>query len=149
MRAVVQRVRSARVTVASELVGEIAVGLCVLVGVENGDTARHAQELADKLVGLRIFEDEFGKMNRSVDDIGGALLLISQFTLLGDARRGRRPGFSLAMSGPAARELFDVCVNACRASGRHVEQGRFGADMLVEINNDGPVTILLDTNRRF
>jgi D-aminoacyl-tRNA deacylase len=149
MRAVVQRVRRASVRVGEELVGAIEQGLCVFLGVQVGDTARDADEMADRILGLRIFEDTGGKMNRSVLDEGGALLLISQFTLLGDARKGRRPGFSDAMAKGPAEALFEHCLAACAARLPDVKRGRFGADMLVEIANDGPVTILLDTRRLF
>lgn len=149
MRAVVQRVRSARVTVSGEQVGAIGKGLCVLVGVALDDERQDALDLAEKLLHLRIFEDDQGKMNRSLDDERGELLLVSQFTLLGDARKGRRPGFSQAMAPGPALQLFETCVTACRARASKVETGRFGADMLVDIQNDGPVTLLLDTKRLF
>jgi len=137
------------VSVAGECIGAIEQGLCVLVGVEVGDSEAEALEMAEKIVGLRIFEDDDGKMNRSLIDVQGELLLISQFTLLGDARKGRRPGFSNAMPKGPAEELFERCRSACRTFVQKVERGRFGADMLVEIANDGPVTILLDTRRLF
>lgn len=148
MRAVVQRVRGASVSVGGEIVGEIGYGLCVLVGVERGDESPDAQELARKLVHLRIFEDEAEKMNLSVKDVSGALLLVSQFTLLGDTRRGHRPGFSQAMEPEGAARLFEECVAACRAEGVPVATGRFRAEMLVSLENDGPVTILMDTRAR-
>lgn len=144
-----QRVRRASVSVAGEIVGAIGQGLCVLVGVEVGDSEADALEMADRIVGLRIFEDADGKMNRSLLDVGGELLLISQFTLLGDARKGRRPGFSNAMAKGPAEELFERCRSSCASRIEKVERGKFGADMLVEIANDGPVTILLDTRRLF
>lgn len=148
MKAVIQRVRRARVTVGEEIVGEIGHGLCVLVGVERGDEPTDAQELARKLVNLRIFEDEAGKMNLSVKDVGGSLLLVSQFTLLGDTRRGHRPGFSQAMEPEGAARLFEECVAAVAAQGVPVATGRFRAEMLVSLENDGPVTILVDTRAR-
>ena len=149
MRAVVQRVTRASVTVEGELVGSIEGGLCVLVGVGREDTAEDAVGLADKVVRLRIFEDPGGKMNLSVLDQGGAVLAISQFTLLGDARRGNRPSFSSAMDPGRAQELFDRFCDACRTAGVRVETGRFRAHMQVELVNSGPVTLLLDTQRLF
>lgn len=149
MRAVVQRVSRARVSVAGEVVGEIGAGLCVLVGVARGDDEAAARALADKVVGLRIFEDEAGKMNRSLEDVGGELLAVSQFTLLGDARKGRRPSFGDAMEPVEAQRLFELFCDACRAHGLRVATGRFRAHMEVELVNDGPVTLLLDTQRTF
>lgn len=147
MKAVLQRVTRASVRVGDEVVGEIGRGLCALVGVAQGDTESDADALVDKLVELRIFEDDAGKMNRSLVDVGGGLLAISQFTLLADVSRGRRPSFALAMAPDRARELFDhLCRRA--ASRVPVATGRFGADMLVSIENDGPVTICLDTRAR-
>ncbi len=149
MRAVVQRVTRASVTVDAEIVGRIGPGLCVLVGVAHEDSERDAIGLAEKVVHLRIFEDPEGKMNRSVLDERGALLAISQFTLLGDARRGNRPSFTSAMGPERARELFDRFCDACRAAGVTVETGRFRSEMDVEVVNHGPVTVLLDTQRLF
>lgn len=149
MRGVVQRVTQARVSVSGETVGEIDGGLCVLVGVGRGDDASAAKWLAEKVAGLRIFEDDAGKMNRSLLDTGGALLAISQFTLFGDARKGKRPSFTAAMEPTAANELFEAFCAHGRQLGLRVETGRFGADMLVEIHNDGPVTILLDSTKQF
>lgn len=148
MRAVVQRVTRAEVTVAGESVGRIERGLCVLVGVAQGDGEDDARALADKVVGLRVFEDEAGKMNLDVKSTGGALLCVSQFTLLGDARKGRRPSFTDAMAPEPAAVLFERFVTLCRASVR-VETGRFRTTMQVELVNDGPVTLLLDTRRLF
>ena len=149
MRAVVQRVTRASVTVGDELVGSIDSGLCVLVGVGREDTDEDAAALGDKVVRLRIFEDSGGKMNLSLLDQGGAVLAISQFTLLGDARRGNRPSFSTAMDPGRAQELFERFCAACRAAGVRVETGRFRAHMQVELVNSGPVTLLLDTQRLF
>lgn len=149
MRAVVQRVLRARVTVAEESVGAIAQGLCVLVGIASGDTTGDAESLAEKVVGLRIFEDAEARMNKSLLDTGGELLAVSQFTLLGDARRGRRPSFAQAMEPFEAQRLFDAFCVACRRHGSTVHTGRFRAHMQVELVNDGPVTVLLDTTRLF
>lgn len=149
MRAVVQRVTSAAVTVDGELVSSIERGLCVFVGVGKDDAEADVVALAEKVLGLRVFEDDEGKMNRAVGDATGALLLVSQFTLFGDVRKGKRPSFSEAMAPGPARVLFDAFVEACRASGTPVETGRFRADMRVSLVNDGPVTILLDTKKLF
>ena len=148
MRAVIQRVSRAEVTVDGASVGRIGRGLCVLVGVANGDDEEDARTLADKTVGLRIFEDDGGKMNLDVKQVGGALLCVSQFTLLGDARKGRRPSFTDAMAPEPAAALFERFVAFCRAV-VPVETGRFRASMLVELVNDGPVTLLLDSRRAF
>jgi D-tyrosyl-tRNA(Tyr) deacylase len=144
MRAVVQRVTRAQVSVDGEIVGRIAQGLCVLVGVAAGDTEEDARALSEKVVGLRIFEDAAGKMNSSIEGCGGALLAISQFTLLGDARKGKRPSFSGAQGPEEARALFDRFCELCAALGVAVERGRFRAHMQVELVNDGPVTILFE-----
>jgi D-aminoacyl-tRNA deacylase len=149
MRAVVQRVTRACVRVEGAVVGQIAAGLCVLVGVAKDDLDADAEALADKVVGLRIFEDSEGKMNRSLPEAGGGLLAISQFTLLGDTRRGKRPSFGDAMEPVRANQLFERFCARCRALGIGVETGRFRAEMLVELENDGPVTILLDTKKAF
>lgn len=147
MRAVVQRVAEAQVTSEGELTGKIAAGLCVLVGVGSADGEREATSLADKVVNLRIFEDEDGKMNRSLRDVGGALLAVSQFTLYGDASRGRRPSFVGAMEPVRAEALFEAFCAACRGLGVSVETGRFRTHMQVSLVNDGPVTLLLDTEK--
>jgi D-aminoacyl-tRNA deacylase len=147
MRAVVQRVSQAQVTSEGELTGKIAAGLCVLLGVGSADSEREAAALADKVVNLRIFEDEAGKMNRSLRDIGGALLAVSQFTLYGDTSRGRRPSFVSAMEPVRAEALFEAFCAACRALGASVETGRFRTHMQVSLVNDGPVTLLLDTEK--
>ena len=144
MRAVVQRVTEAKVTVDGETVGAIANGLCVLLGVSVGDTEADADYITDKLIGLRIFDDENGVSNRSVVEIGGAILLISQFTLLGDARKGRRPSYIFAARPETAIPLYERCIDRLKAA-VPVETGRFGADMSVLIQNDGPFTILLDS----
>ncbi|MHA7836451.1 MAG: D-aminoacyl-tRNA deacylase [bacterium] len=147
MRAVVQRVRSARIEVGEETVAEMGAGLLVLVGVAIGDREADALELARKLVGLRLFEDEAGRMNRSVAEVGGTLGLVSQFTLQADVRKGRRPSFGAAAPPDAARPLFDRVVEAVREQGMPVVTGRFGASMDVSLVNAGPVTILIDTAR--
>ncbi len=150
MRTVVQRVRRAQVTVDGQVVGAIGQGLCVLVGAGTGDGEADLAYTADKLVNLRIFEDDAGKMNRSVVEVGGGVLLISQFTLYGDARKGRRPAFTGALEPVAAEVLYDDLVRRVRASGvTPVATGVFRADMQVELVNDGPVTILLDSRKAF
>lgn len=147
MRAVLQRVRSARVEVAGTVVGEIGVGLLVLLGVAQGDGSAQAQALAKKTAELRIFEDAEGKMNLSVQEIGGAVLAVSQFTLLADCRKGRRPGFSAAAPPELANTLYQEYLTTLRASGLTVEAGIFQAEMQVHLVNDGPVTLLLDTEK--
>jgi D-tyrosyl-tRNA(Tyr) deacylase len=145
MKAVLQRVTKASVSVGGEMVGNIDPGLVVLVGVANGDTEKDAQYLAKKIAELRIFADDAGKFNLSALDIKGELLIISQFTLLADTRKGRRPSFVDAAPPAQAETLFEQFVAAARVSGLKVETGRFQQYMLVEIHNDGPVTILLDS----
>ena len=149
MRAVVQRVSRARVTVGSEVTGEIGLGLLVLLGVGAGDTRAEADYLVEKTVGLRIFEDAGGKMNLSVAEVAGALLLVSQFTLYGDARRGKRPSFDAAAPPEQARELYEYFVERVRGAGLRCETGRFQETMQVELVNEGPVTILLDSAKGF
>ena len=149
MRAVVQRVSRSRVVVGKEVTGEIAAGLLVLLGVAAGDTEADADYLADKIAGLRIFEDDQGKMNRSVIDVGGSLLVVSQFTLFGDVRRGKRPSFDDAAPPQRARELYEYFVGRIRAAGLRCETGRFQEMMSVELINEGPVTILLDSTKLF
>jgi D-aminoacyl-tRNA deacylase len=149
MRAVVQRVSRARVTVNGETAGEIGLGLLVLLGVGAGDTRADADYLAEKTVGLRIFEDAGGKMNLSVAEVGGALLVVSQFTLYGDARRGKRPSFDAAAPPEQARELYEYFVQKVCAAGLSCETGRFQETMQVELVNEGPVTILLDSAKTF
>lgn len=149
MRAVVQRVSRAGVEIAGETVGQIERGLMVLLGVARDDTVKDALYLAEKSAGLRIFEDDAGKMNRSVVDIGGAVLVVSQFTLLGDCRKGRRPGFTDAAPPEQADALYQAYVETLRAQGLTVATGVFQAEMQVELVNDGPVTLLLDSRRQF
>ncbi len=149
MRAVIQRVARAAVRVGARTTGEIGSGLLVLLGVHVEDSADDACYIAEKIAHLRIFTDEAGLMNRSVLDIGGAVLLVSQFTLYGDARKGRRPSFITAAAGPLARELYERVGREIAANGPRVEFGEFGAEMKVELVNDGPVTILLDSTRAF
>lgn len=145
MLAVVQRVRRARVRVAGELVGAIGEGLLALVGVRKGDADEDARILAAKLCQLRIFEDAAGKMNRSVADVGGAILVVSQFTLCADLKKGRRPGFEAAEAPAEARARIAVLAATLRAAGMPVSEGRFGAEMAVTLVNQGPATFLLDT----
>jgi D-aminoacyl-tRNA deacylase len=149
MRAVLQRVSSAQVTVAGEVVGRIGQGLLVLVGVASGDTEEDARYLAEKTAQLRIFEDQAGKMNRSLEEIGGELLAVSQFTLLADCRQGRRPGFSAAAPPAAAQTLYERFVAILRQRGLTVATGVFQAEMAVQLVNDGPVTLLLDSKKEF
>jgi len=149
MRLVVQRVTRAKVTVHGEITGEIGSGFLALAGVEGGDTDEDMRYGVEKLVGLRVFEDEEGKMNRSISDIGGAVLLVSQFTLLGDARHGKRPSFSNAARPEIAAPMIDRMAEAIASRGIPVARGVFGADMQVELVNDGPVTILLDSKKTF
>ena len=149
MRAVVQRVNSANVTVDDRVTGEIAAGLLVLLGVVQGDGAADVQYIAAKIRDLRIFPDEAGKMNRSVVDRQGAVLVVSQFTLSGDARNGRRPSFASAAPPQIARALYEAVVQELRDSGLRVETGEFQAMMQVALVNDGPVTILLDSRKTF
>jgi D-tyrosyl-tRNA(Tyr) deacylase len=149
MRAVVQRVTQASVRVDGETIGAIDRGFMVLLGVALDDTEDDARFMAAKIAGLRIFDDEHGAMNRALADVDGAILLISQFTLLGDARRGRRPSFIDAARGEPAEALYERVGALLRESGLRVETGRFGADMAVVLTNDGPVTILLDSKKTF
>lgn len=149
MRAVVQRVKHSQVTVEEEIVGKIQSGLMVLLGVEDGDDSKDVQYMIDKVANLRIFEDEDEKMNCSIKDVGGDILAVSQFTLLGDCRKGRRPSFIKAARPEAANNLYEAFVAGVRADGITVETGVFQADMLVDIANDGPVTILLDSKKQF
>ena len=147
MKALLQRVSRASVTVDGEVIGEVGAGLMILLGVQEGEGEKEADFLADKTAGLRIFEDEAGKMNRSLLDVGGEALVVSQFTLCADARKGRRPSFIKAMKPPEADRLYRYYTEALRRAGvRRVATGEFGAMMQVEIHNDGPVTILLDTD---
>jgi D-tyrosyl-tRNA(Tyr) deacylase len=145
MKAVVQRVSSARVEVSGDTVGAIARGLLVLLGVANGDAEKDAAWMAEKVVGLRIFEDDAGKMNRSLLEVEGSLLAVSQFTLLGDVRKGRRPSFIEAAPKEKAERLYGEFVSKTRSLGARTETGKFQAHMAVHLVNDGPVTILLDS----
>lgn len=149
MRAVVQRVVRGSVTVEGNVVGEIGRGLVVLLGVGRGDTVNDAVYLADKAANLRVFEDEQGKMNLSVLDTGWSVLAVSQFTLYGDCRKGRRPGFSEASPPEEARDLYEIFVRELEKLGLRVATGCFREHMTVEIMNDGPVTLLLDSKRNF
>jgi D-aminoacyl-tRNA deacylase len=153
MRAIVQRVSRAKVTVnvaeKEEVTGKIGLGLLVLLGVGHEDTEADAAYLAEKVTGLRIFEDENGKMNRSVQDVSGSVLAVSQFTLYGDVRRGKRPSFDDAAPPEVARKLYEFFVERVRAAGLRCETGRFQEMMQVELINEGPVTILLDSKKAF
>ena len=149
MRLVIQRVLEAKVEVDGEPVGRCGQGYLVLCGVEEGDTEADAVYCAEKTVGLRVFEDPQGKMNLSIGEVGGSVLSVSQFTLLGDARHGRRPSFSGAARPETAVPLYEKYCDLLREKGLHVEQGIFGADMKVSLVNDGPVTILMDSRRLF
>lgn len=145
MRACIQRVVEARVVVGSEVVGQIGPGLLVLLGVAAGDRDVDAHWLADKIAGLRVFEDAAGKMNLALTETGGAMLVVSQFTLLGDCRRGRRPSFTEAAPPEEAERLYEVFVAAVRAAGIQVATGRFRSHMLVSLVNDGPVTLIVES----
>ncbi len=144
MRAVVQRVKETKLCVEGELISQIPFGLTVFLGVKTGDSERQADYIAKKIAGLRIFEDEQGKMNLSVKDVGGEVLLVSQFTLYGDASHGNRPSFTLAERPERAEPLYEYTVKQLASYGIPVKKGVFGADMQIEQNNDGPVTILLE-----
>lgn len=149
MRAVIQRVSESSVTVDGAVVGAIGMGLLVLLGVEEGDTEKETQYMIDKILGLRIFEDSEGKMNHSIQEVAGELLAVSQFTLLGDARKGRRPSYSNAARPEEANRLYELFVKGIREKGTKVETGVFQADMKVALVNDGPVTLLLDSQKLF
>ncbi len=149
MRAVVQRVTKSSVTVDGQITGATDEGLVVLIGVEEGDTDKDAGYIADKVSGLRIFEDENEKMNLSVKDVGGSILAISQFTLLGDVRKGKRPSFITAEDPEIANRLYQQVCENIRNQGIKVETGNFQAHMILKINNNGPVTILLDSRKTF
>ncbi|AGX43836.1 D-aminoacyl-tRNA deacylase [Clostridium saccharobutylicum] len=149
MRAVVQRVTSSSVSVDGEIIGKINEGVNVLIGISKDDTLEDLKYIKDKIINLRIFHDENDKMNLSLLDIQGEILAISQFTLYGDCRKGRRPNFMDAKGGNEAKELYDEFIKMIKTSNLKVETGEFGAHMKVEINNDGPVTILLDSKRNF
>ncbi len=145
MRALVQRVSSAHVCVQGKVVGEIGGGLCVFLGVKQGDGVNQATKLADKVTNLRIFADHTGKMNRSLRDVGGGLLVVSQFTLYGNTRKGNRPSYSEAAEAGLARQLYEVFIDRCRRQGASVETGVFQAQMEVRLVNDGPVTLICDS----
>ena len=147
MRAVLTRVKSASVTVDGSVIGQIGQGFLILLGVTHEDTEAQAVKLADKLMGLRIFEDENGKMNRSLEDVGGQVLVVSQFTLYGNCKKGRRPEFLAAARPEIAIPLYEKFISLCRDKGFSVETGEFGAEMLVESVNDGPVTLIVDTDQ--
>jgi D-tyrosyl-tRNA(Tyr) deacylase len=149
MRAVVQRVTRARVTVEEEILGSIGRGLLVLLAVAHADSETDADYLADKIAGLRVFEDDAGKMNLDTASVGGKILAVSQFTLYGDVRRGKRPSFDAAAPPEHARQLYEYFVERIRAAGLMCETGRFQETMQVELLNDGPVTILLDSTKAF
>lgn len=149
MRAVVQRVSSSKVTVDNEVIGSIDRGFNVLIGISKEDTVEDLKYIKDKLINLRVFEDENDKMNLSLLDVKGDILAISQFTLYGDCRKGRRPNFMNAMGGDEAKDLYIQFVNMLKETGLKIETGEFGAHMKVDIQNDGPVTILLDSNKEF
>jgi D-tyrosyl-tRNA(Tyr) deacylase len=145
MRAVVQRVARANVVIAGDTVGDIGAGLVVLLGIAHPDTPAQAQWLAEKVAGLRIFNDAEGKMNRDLVEVGGAMLIVSQFTLYGDCRKGKRPSFIEAAPPSIAIPLYETFINSVKALGIRVAEGRFGADMKVELVNDGPVTLIVDS----
>ena len=147
MRAVLTRVKSASVTVDGSVIGQIGQGFLILLGVTHEDTEAQAVKLADKLMGLRIFEDENGKMNRSLEDVGGQVLVVSQFTLYGNCKKGRRPEFLAAARPEIAIPLYEKFIALCRDKGFSVETGEFGAEMQVESVNDGPVTLIVDTDQ--
>jgi D-tyrosyl-tRNA(Tyr) deacylase len=149
MRAVIQRVSQASVVVDKQTVGAVGQGLMVLLGVAQGDTLQDVAYLAEKTFGLRIFEDASGNMNRSVEDIGGEILVVSQFTLLGDCRKGRRPGFTDAAPPELADKLYEAYVSDLRSRGIIVATGVFRSEMQVSLVNDGPVTIMLDSRKQF
>lgn len=149
VRAVVQRVISSSVEVQDKIIGKINAGINVLIGITEGDTYDDIKYIKDKIINLRIFEDESGKMNKSLKDINGELLIVSQFTLYADCRKGRRPNFMNALKGEEAEVLYNEFVKACRDEGLVVETGMFGAYMKVSIENDGPVTILIDSKKTF
>lgn len=149
MRAVVQKVSSSKVTVDEEIVGQINQGLLVLLGVTHDDTSKDVDYMVDKITNLRIFEDAEGKMNLSIKDVKGEILAVSQFTLYGDARRGRRPSFSDAARPDIANPLYEEFVEKVKNQGINVGTGKFGAHMMVDLTNDGPVTILLESRKEF
>lgn len=149
MRAVVQRVSKAAVTVEGNVVGKIAKGFLVLLGVEKEDTVNDCQWLVDKIISLRVFEDSTNKMNLALKDVEGSLLVVSQFTLQGDCRKGRRPSFDKAAKSEIAKKMYEDFIEMCRDRGVLTETGQFQADMQVELINNGPVTLLLDSKKKF
>lgn len=149
MRVVVQRVRYSRVEVNKEIIGEISKGFNVLLGISKEDTIEDITYMKDKILNLRVFEDENGKLNKSLMDVGGELLVVSQFTLYGDCRKGRRPSFMDALGGEDAEKIYEEFVRQCREVVSKVETGKFGADMMVTIENDGPVTLMIDSKKTF
>lgn len=149
MRAVVQRVASSKVIVDESTIGEINKGLLILLGVTHEDTSKHVDYLLDKIVNLRIFEDENDKMNLSLKDVNGELLVVSQFTLYGDCRKGRRPNFTNAAKPDLATSLYEEFIDKAKKEGIKVGTGKFGAHMMVDLVNDGPVTILIDSEKTF
>lgn len=149
MRAVVQRVKDAKVEVDGVVIGEIGRGLLIFIGIETTDTQKDTDYIVDKCAGLRVFDDETGVMNKSVVDAGGAMLVVSQFTIMGDVRHGRRPSYIAAAPPDAAAGMFEDVLAAFRTTGVQIETGKFGADMKVSLLNDGPVTILLDSKKLF
>ncbi|MGY0375089.1 D-aminoacyl-tRNA deacylase [Clostridium sp. JNZ J1-5] len=149
MRAVVQRVKHSNVIVDNKIVGEIGKGFNVLLGISKDDTIEDVKYLKDKIVNLRVFEDDDGKLNKSLKEVNGELLIVSQFTLYGDCRKGRRPNFMEALGGEEAEKLYLEFVNLCKDELSKVETGVFGAEMLVDIKNDGPVTLIIDSKKVF
>ena len=147
MRALVQRVKEASVTIDGQVVGQIGNGMLILLGVKNGDTQAEADFLADKCLGLRIFSDDEGKMNLSAEDIGGEFLVVSQFTLYGNAMKGKRPSYIDAARPEVSEPLYEYFVARLRSAGKKVETGQFGADMQVALVNDGPVTLMIEKER--
>lgn len=149
MRAVVQRVNSSHVVVDGEVIGKIGFGINILLGISNDDTLEDVNYVKDKVLNLRIFEDENGKLNKSLMDVNGELIIISQFTLYGDCRKGRRPSFIKALGGNEAKILYEEFINQCKLVIPNVQTGEFGADMEVFIENNGPVTLLIDSKKDF
>ncbi|MBE6052064.1 MAG: D-tyrosyl-tRNA(Tyr) deacylase [Clostridium sp.] len=149
MRAIIQRVNSSKVSVNGEVIGSISRGFNVLLGISKEDTLEDIKYIKDKIINLRVFEDENDKMNLCLLDVKGEILLISQFTLYGDCRKGRRPNFMEAMGGEEAKSLYESAIQSLKESGLKVETGEFGAHMVVDIVNDGPVTIMLDSKKQF
>ncbi|ABK60983.1 MULTISPECIES: D-aminoacyl-tRNA deacylase [Clostridium] len=149
MRAIVQRVKESSVSVDGKTIGEIKKGFTVLVGISKDDTIEDVKYLKKKVVNLRVFEDENGKLNKSLKDVDGELLIISQFTLYGDCRKGNRPSFIEALGGEDAKKLYLDFIDMCKEEINNVQTGEFGADMLVSIKNDGPVTLMIDSKKEF